>query len=56
MLLSTLTLPLIKKFGDEKAIETANNQMGENTHMKISVKEMLAQIKSNKKLAAALIK
>lgn len=43
-------------YGDDKAIETANNQMGENTHMKISVKEMLAQIKSNKKLAAALIK
>ena len=43
-------------YGDEKAIEAANTQMGENKHMITSVKELLAQIKSNKKLAAALIK
>ncbi len=43
-------------YGNDKAIEAAIAQMGENTHMIVSVKEMLAQIKSNKKLSAALIK
>lgn len=43
-------------YGNEKATEAAIAQMGEDKHLITSVKEMLAQIKSNKKLAAALIK